>query len=498
MKPSLPSVPREMKILFSLFAVVLIVVIRNQFVQMDSRFLHPSIEGVKGLVLYLAGDYKNAAMAYRQHYQRLAELTGAVGNPGYAALIQGRLEAAKSISHLELSKDSHDTNALLTLGEIALAENPDRALDFFAKVLDQQTDQYDALLLSAVARTKKGAYVAAIEDLKRALRWNRTETRVTSFLTILEATGELADRPKDERPACLLAHLYRYLRIYDESNARLANHYAELAVERGDRPSDAYTVQAIIAEWELRHDEALALADKAITADPKNAYAHRIAATIYADRGDLANEYRMRIGEMTAAPTDDFYAGAVFTYLTEKAGDYYEGLAMAKRVLQLSPNSAQALSRVAWFHHLLGEEDQALEYLHRAIALEPDNAKLYGAEGLATSLAELNRIEDAIRAYRKASELAPTDYMPHRSLAELYWKQRRFAEGIEEYEQAIRLGDRAFSTHEMLCQGYDRLGQYLPAVNCYERVLAADPTNPNILRQLAHMRRNLQTAKARG
>ena len=57
----------------------------------------------------------------------------------------------------------------------------------------------------------------------------------------MELAGDLAGaRPAAEQPLCLLADLYRYLRVFDRAMAGTARAYAERAVAAGDRPADAW------------------------------------------------------------------------------------------------------------------------------------------------------------------------------------------------------------------------------------------------------------------
>lgn len=499
MKLDLPKVPRELTILISVVVIILGVWAHRQFSQMDPRFFQPSSYGIQGLGLYLAGDYENAAKKYRLHFQESEQTIAYSGSAAYQSLLQGRLDESTQLSQRILEADPYNIDALLNLSEIALrAHNADHALEVLSQVLRLEPDHYDALLLSSIAHGYKHAYSSAIQDLTRALRWNRTETRLTSFLATLEMTGTLANLASDQRPLCLLAHYYRYLRIFDETNARPAIRFAEQAIELGDHPSEAYATEAIIALRQHRPDEALVLAHKAIEKDARNAAAFRIAATVYADRGDLNAEYQARLGEMDAAPGDEFYTKSVFYFLLDKVGDYYRALEVAQKLLAKTPDNATALGKVGYFHSLIGEYEQAIDYYNQAIALEPQNPEFYGKRGLGWSLAELGRTEEAVAAYRKAIALAPRDSEPHQALGLLYYQQRRLADALTEYERAVRLGDSGYYTLLGLCQSNDWLGRYRPAMACYQQILALYPNDVQAVRQLAHMQRNVRGGASQG
>jgi tetratricopeptide (TPR) repeat protein len=210
----------------------------RQVLQMDGRFFAFSGTGLKGLALYMAGNYDGAARAYRAHVAGLVRQHRDNVDPAWAALVTGDFQTAKRLSLQQVEARSAPRYPLLTLGEVALAENDaPRALHHFSQVLVRETDQFDALLLASVAHARLRDYGSAIDSLKRALRYDRVDTRITSFLTALEATGTLARGP--ERPLCLLAHYHRYLRIFDSSHAAAAIRYAEKAIAAGDRADDA-------------------------------------------------------------------------------------------------------------------------------------------------------------------------------------------------------------------------------------------------------------------
>lgn len=499
MRLHLPSIPRGIKIVSSIVIVILFVLVQRQFRGMDHRFFQPSVRGVQALALYLIGDYKNSAVAYRRHVQELAQDATLSESPAYQALLQGRFELVKDLSQQTLDKDPNNIDALLNLSELALRDQAnDQALELLTKVLQLEKDQYDALLLSSIAHASKQDYSPAIQDLTRALRWNRTETRFTSFLGTLEITGELTDRNHAQRPLCLLAHYYRYLRIYDESNARPAIRFANQAIEVDDHPSEAYATEAIIALRQHHPDDALVLAKKAIEKDAHNAAAHRIAATVYGDRGDLDAEYHARLAEMNAAPNDEFYNKSVFYFLVDKVGDYYRALEVAQNLLVAVPDNATALGKVGYFHSLIGEYEQAIDYYNQAISLEPQNPEFYGKRGLGWSLTELGRTEEAVVAYRKASMLAPRASESHQALGMLYYRKRRLADAIAEYEQAVQLGESDYYTLIGLCQSYDWLGRYRPAMACYQHILGLYPNDTQASRQLGHMQRNIKSGAAQG
>src|SRR5205814_699459 len=93
---------------------------------------------------------------------------------------------------------------------------------------------------SPTTAAPRGSIASTSRDAPRPCR------RTTVFLSVRALTGELERRASASRPACLLAHLHRYLRIHDPSHATAAVRYARRAIAAGDRPDDAYVTLAIV------------------------------------------------------------------------------------------------------------------------------------------------------------------------------------------------------------------------------------------------------------
>ena len=84
----------------------------------------------------------------------------------------------------------------------------------------------------------------------------------------------------------------------------------------------------------------------------------------------------------------------------------------------------------------MGKREEALEHLDRAAALHP-GWKLYELIGLLNG--EMNRIEAAGKALRKAVEMEPRAGSPHRSLALWYEATHNLAAAAAQYRIAIHL-----------------------------------------------------------
>jgi tetratricopeptide (TPR) repeat protein len=123
---------------------------------------------------------------------------------------------------------------------------------------------------------------------------------------VLEASGDLGQRPAGPKPLCLLAHYHRFLRIFDDAQGQVAIEYAKQAIAAGDRPDDAWvTIGIIYGFWGRSEDSREALA-KAVAANPRNPDALLRAALVYGESGDAVTERRLTM-EAAELGGDDPY-----------------------------------------------------------------------------------------------------------------------------------------------------------------------------------------------
>ena len=442
----------------ALAVLALGLLVRYHLAGMDERFFHASLHGAEGLVRYTVGDYAGAARAYRAHYS-----TGYEPLPG--------LPSVPSPADKKLSAKPPGVQALLTDGEAALARNDlGTAAEIYTRILALETDQYDALLLTAVIESKRGQHGEAIQALNRALRHGTTETRIATFFTVLETTGELAQLPKGTRPLCLLAHYHRYLRIFDHSQAASAIRYAEAAIAVKDHADDCWlTIGMVYRRQDKTHASLQALLH-AIEVNPRHAGALHAAGNIYQERGDLLNERPMRARALAAAPNDVFYAEPLLDLLIVRAGDYREALPVAEMIRTLQPQNAVATGQLGEAYMLLGEYAVAERYLREALEIDEGMVRTHYALGW--TLLQQRRYGEAIKAYERSIALAPLEPESYGPLAYLYQRQRRYRDVVNLVTDALRLGPQNASVYVMLCSAYYELGAIAEYNACVSELLA--------------------------
>jgi tetratricopeptide (TPR) repeat protein len=469
--------------------------IRHRVAILDHRFFfYSSIPSAKGLVLYLIGDYQGSAKAYRDHYKKVYERYPPVADNPWYALLRGDLAKAKELAEKQSIEYPNSFHPLLTLGEISLEQNAyQEAAGYFDRVLEIDTDQYDALLLLSVVYANQKTYGKAIDSLNRALRHNEIQSRVTSFLKVLEVTGALLRLPSSEQPNCLLAHYHRYLRIFDPTNADTAVRYAKKAIAGNDRVADAYLTMGIVHSKQWNREQALQEFLKAIAINPTHAEALRWAGNTYAKRGDLLKEYQLTKAAYEAAPLDPFYADVFSSVLIGKLGDYHQALALNLKMLQSNPNDADVIGRLGYIYNLLGDFRVSIEYYQRLARIKPRSYDAY--YGLGDNLRNLGRLDEAVSAYQLAASINPRMPYVHISIANIFHLQKRYKEAIAEYEQGFALGEDDASQLRALCYLYLLTSDFQRAAACYRSVLARRPDDISAQNLLQDSLRNIDIQK---
>ncbi len=469
------------RVLLGFVVAMVLLFIQDRLTTMDDRLFQPSIDGVRGLVNYQAGRYSAAAVAYRTDLRNGGWREWQNGDAAYIALLQGHLADATRLTDLRLIEHPDDAEAWLTQGEAALEEGDlRRASAAFDQAILLDDRHYDALLLSAVAHSRSGNFDKAIDRLRQALRNNSAGWRVTAYLWALQTAGDLKRNGPDGLHWCLLAHYYRYLRIFDPSNASWAKDAAFKAIKAGSRTDDAYITLGVLEEKTGDYDAALPHFLQAIEVNPRNPEAYRWAANIYRHRGsDLLNEYQMWKGAYMTSSSDEFYRDGLVSFLIDRFGDYPQALDLVGQALAQDPQNTDLLERSATLHQRLGKHEEAIRLYRVVLTLQPPSPDTLDAIG--HSLISLERFDDAVASFQHAIAINARRPQSHSGLGAAYAQQRRYADSIHEYEIALQIGGDDIGIRASLCGQYWLTNRYHDAEACLKHVLRRDPYNKSAM-----------------
>lgn len=433
--------------------------------QLDPLFYRPFPASIQALIRYEFGHFQQAARLYRDRYHDMA-LKGAFSEDSLlAAIFSGDTTEAKQIAAELLHKNPDDVRALKALIEVALQETDLKSAgQLTERVLALNENDVEALLFATMISSLNQTYGRAINELNLALRTSESGTIIT-FLRILEVTGQLQD--SEDPPFCLLAHYYRYLRMFDASKGKWAMQAAEQAIVAGDHPAEAYVTIGIALAKQGRAQRALGAFQKAIQSDPSFGMAYRWAAMTYAQAGDRTHSYLMHKAAFETDRTDSLFRDDLYFEMRDRKEFTRLAKAMETILLQ-APTDLVAYSYAAYAYRQSGQIERAHELLRQALLLEPHGPPAYDAK--AVMLQEIRRTDEAEQLLKKSIQLAANRPPAYRTLARLYQQQGRTEEALTTYEAVVRLRGR--DEYENAIEFCSHYGQKDRAVEetCHERL----------------------------
>ncbi len=155
-----------------------------------------------------------------------------------------------------------------------------------------------------------------------------------------------------------------------------------------------------------------------------------------------------------------------------------QALPLFEKAVEIDPNFAMALAKLAVVHSNLGHSDQRQEYARRAL---DNNDRLtsrerYYIEGYYYT-GEPATYERGMDAYRRGLELHPEDQGSRHNLAQAYQNLERYQEASEQYEDLIRRGTSFPSTYGNLATVHARLGNASRAVELMQAFVDRNADN---------------------
>jgi tetratricopeptide (TPR) repeat protein len=198
-----------------------------------------------------------------------------------------------------------------------------------------------------------------------------------------------------------------------------------------------------------RDEEALAIADSVLAADPRREDAGMLSARIHRERKEYG-EAISRLGDIVDASPQDREARFQLAATLEMAGEVDSSLAMFDQLLAEDPGDARAWNHSGYMCIERGIRlTEALDRVERALKLDPDNPAFLDSEGWGWF--KMGRPKRAIVPLRRAAELAPHEPVILRHLGQVQLELGLTKEAQESFRNAARLSSEdpeAPSTHE--------------------------------------------------
>jgi len=155
-----------------------------------------------------------------------------------------------------------------------------------------------------------------------------------------------------------------------------------------------------------------------------------------------------------------------------KASDWKAAQESLERSLKINPNFDQAMTALARAFHQQGKDEEALQWVEKAIQANPKNLRAWYQKGWISVKGDP---DGAVVDFLKALEIQPSFAMAHRDLGIILLQKGRFGEAATHLEQAVALGLAHPRLYNFLGIAYSRTGRYKDAVTVYTKALDQEP-----------------------
>ncbi len=151
-------------------------------------------------------------------------------------------------------------------------------------------------------------------------------------------------------------------------------------------------------------------------------------------------------------------------------------------ILSMVPRKSSCYSRLGNTYYRIGQYQEAVNALKRAIDLNPTTITFY--IDLASSYRELKQYDNAIAAVKRSIEITPSDYA-YGILATIYTAQKQYDEAIGAYKKSIEINPKNTDQYIRLAKIYVDKENYSVAVSTYKKALEIAPNDPVLHLNLA-------------
>ena len=166
--------------------------------------------------------------------------------------------------------------------------------------------------------------------------------------------------------------------------------------------------------------------------------------------------------EIEQNPRDLLQKGVVF----HKQNQFKRAQAIYEQILKTHDDHFEALQLLGTLQAQVGNYEQALTTLNRALQIDPNNVLCQLNHG--TLLQDLNRYEEAIVSYERAIAIDPYCAEAYKNRGIALRTLGRFEEALASYKSAIAIDPKSAATHINLATQMLLLGNYQTAWPEYE------------------------------
>ncbi|HUJ01506.1 MAG TPA: tetratricopeptide repeat protein [Usitatibacter sp.] len=224
-----------------------------------------------------------------------------------------------------------------------------------------------------------------------------------------------------------------------------------------------------------RAAEARAELEKALQIRPDHAPSWGLLGTVLGACGERSGAERAYRRALQSGPTPQVHYNLAL--LLQEDGRAEEAIAGYRAALALAPAFAAAHNNLANALKEVGRVGEALAHYAEAVRADPglaDAASNYGA-----ALREAGRADEAIPVLERAVALDPGAWAALNNLGMAWHERHRDAEAVRCYQRALELKPELREARTNLGNSLAALGEEREAIECYRAAIARWPDHPD-------------------
>ena len=397
-------------------------------------------------------------------------LEGSVLKSGDRVRITAQLIDAKTGNHLWAEKYDRNLKDLFDLQDditknVIIALQVKLTQGESARIHGKGTDNLEAYL-----KVTKGVF--------HNRRWNKDDNVIAQ-----RSFGEaIALDPNYANAYMLLAWTYYFEVLFGWTKTpakplKKAVELAKKAISLDKQNAGAYMVFANVYTQTGQLEKAGAAQKKALSLDPANSYINAISGSALTNAGKFEEGIPFLKKAIRIDPKPPSW------YLLQLGMSYFwtmqneEAIAVFKRLVSREPKSADAHAILGCAFIAVGEPEEAIIMLEKALSLNPDGPGWY-AGNLAVARADAGQTEAAITTMREVFNRNSKDADSCRFLSMVLTFGGKHEEALSMAKKAITLKstpDAPF--YETLARSYDMMGESKDAIAAFKKAIAIWPDN---------------------
>ena len=422
----------------------------------------PDNSEAESMLIRFLAEHRGSEQALTELQQRVAANPG--DNSLKLSLADEYINAGQTSQGMglyqQIINNNSDTEIVFSarnqLAKVYSAQGDDEAaLAELNKILEQQPDNYQALVNRGRLNFKKGDYDTAVNDFNAALK---------------------------KRPDTIL--LYRYLaRSYSaKGDLKAAITSMEKAIELSGNDlqiREEYT-QLLAANQDT--DAVISELQATLKLDERNLNALQSLFRIYSAQKNWALAEKVAMDIQRTHPEDAIgyhYLGQV----RQVQGKVEQSIPEFEKALELSPGAIQPLTDLVKTHLALKQNNEARQRLQDTLELKPEH---YVAWNLLGEIFLLDKqLDQALGAFKKAKDIKPNWVLPYRNMANVYYLNKDAEGAIKTLQEGIASAQQHGELVVALGQIYTGENRVDEAIALYQKALSENPENLLLMNNLS-------------